>query len=101
MKQVIVKIKNEKEKVISKFYYTSQGQFFSYAFKDIIESINSNFKDCYELDIKIGNQYRLYKSIEEIYEDAAYYGIDFDEQVSNYLNSYDIKYYVKEYLPNI
>lgn len=96
MKQVIIRIRDVDGKLRDKFYYTSQAQFNSYAYKDILES---SLTSGYEIDIKFGNEYRTFKTYEELLDDAKFNCTDLDDEIYTLVNEYNVQYYLKQYLP--
>lgn len=96
MKQVIIRIRDVDGKLRNKFYYSNVSQFNTYAYKDIEES---NFMSGYELDIKVGNQYRVYRVYEDLCDSAKENGTDIYDEIYRLVYGYDLQYYIKEYLP--
>lgn len=93
MKQVIIKIRDIDGKLRAKEYFTNVAQFESFA----QDFISNNMTFGYEVQIKIGNQYSVYKCYEELLDDAKYNCNDFEEEIFSLIQN--CMYYVKNYLP--
>lgn len=96
MKQVIIRIKNEKGKVINKCYYTTQAQYNSYAFDDIVEVLKTTGVNKCEIDIKVGNQFRTFITVQDNIENCE---DSVKEQLYDCVHIYCLKQYIKDYLP--
>lgn len=102
MKQIIIRIKDYKGKLIAKDYYYSQVRFNDEA----AEFIFKNFEPGDEVQIKIGNLYTLYFTHSELMDAMQDYKIYDNLDLNHkqviqlkYIEDYSIQYYMKEYLP--
>lgn len=93
MKQVIIKIRDVDGKLRVKQYFTSVAQY-EYEAVDFIEN---NLGPCYEVEIKVGNQFKAYKLESDLASDANYNCTDIRQEIDSFitLNTY----YVEQYLP--
>lgn len=93
MKQVIIRIRDVDGKLRAKQYFTSVAQY-EYEAVDFIEN---NLGPCYEIEVKVGNQFRAYKLESDLAGDARYNGTSLKEEIDTFitLNTY----YVEQYLP--
>lgn len=98
MKQVIIRVQNERGRTFAKFYYTSYAQYYSYADKDVL----NYFKEGTSIYIKVGNQYSRFIDFEDCKETLEEYPQDYEDLKAvlwHDIYSYDVMFYVKEYLP--
>lgn len=100
MKQVIIRIRDDKNRLVAKDYYYSQAQYNSYAFKFIDEYLQPGM----EVQVKVGNQFSSFflhselidKYNEEKLVDKTY---TMDTALYDEIHSYSLNYYIKNYLP--
>ena len=102
MKQVIIRIRDDRGKLISKIYYTSQAQYFnsSYsAFKFISEQLLPGM----EVQIKVGNNYSKFFTYAECEDEVVLYPEEFknvDEVIYHEsVEDYSVNYFIRNYLP--
>lgn len=101
MKQIIIRVKDYKGRLIAKDYYYSQARFN----EEAAEFIYLNLNPGDEVQIKIGNLYCQYLTHSELLDIMKEYELDgYDyteyEVIRDYLiQGYSIQYYMKEYLP--
>jgi len=107
MKQVIIRIRDYKGRLISKNYYYSQAQYFENAF----DFIKNQLLPGMEVQIKIGNQYSKFFTYEECQNEAEEYKYVYSDNedlmyrtidgviYNNSIEDYSVKYYIKDYLP--
>ena len=98
MKQVIVRIRDCRPtyiKTIARHYFYSVSQY-EYEVMDCVK----NLLPGQEIYIKVGNLYSKFVSYEDILESCEINHTTFEEELyNNVVNDYNIKYYIKDYLP--
>lgn len=99
MKQVIVRLRDcriNSIKTIRKHHYYSQCQY--------REEVYNDFKDLMpgqEIFVKFGNKHAEFITYEEVLENSQLDNETFDDELYYMLtNSYNIDYYLRQYLPH-
>lgn len=95
MKNVIIRIRNNKGQIKAKFYYPTQSHFNTYSYKDVCENIQKGD----ELDVKVGTNYRTFTTYEEVEEEARINETDFEGQMWDWINNNFLKWEIEGYLP--
>ena len=95
MKQVIIYIKDKKDRTTEKCYLYSVAQFndLAYCF------LNNYLVKDKEAIIKIGNQYTSIRDYEDIMIEAKENGMSYHEAIKHWIGSYEIQNYVERHLP--
>lgn len=93
MKQVIIRIRDVDGKLRNKKYFTTVAQY-EYEATDFIYK---NLECGYEVELKVGNQFKAYTLECDLTSDARCNCTDIKEEIDTFitLNSY----YVEQYLP--
>ena len=93
MKQVIIRIRDVDGKLRAKEYFTSVAQFEDFA----ADYIEKNLGTCYEVEVKVGNQFKAYKLETELLDEAIDNNTTLWEQIDAFLATTST--YVRNYLP--
>ncbi len=92
MKQVIIRIRDVDGKLKAKEYFTSLNQYLY----DATDYINKHLDAGYEVDIKVGNLFRAYKTESDFTSDARFNVTSIKFEIESFVKS--ISYYVEQYL---
>ena len=93
MKQVIIRIRDVDGKLRAKEYFTTYAQYLDNA----VDYIENNLGCCYEVELKVGNQFRAYKLESDFQSDARFNLTSFRQEIDSWVTSN--AYYVEQYLP--
>lgn len=100
MKQVIIRIRDDKNKLVAKNYYYSKAQYNEGAY----EFIDKYLQPGMEVQVKVGNQfsqYFLHSDLIDRYNEEKLVDKDYtmDSALYDELHNYSLNYYIENYLP--
>ena len=98
MKQVIIRIQNEKGRTLEKYYYGSYNSYSYYAAQDVARELKKGLTAY----IRIGNVACRFIDYEDCELDLRDYPKDFEsieDVIYDKVHDCTLEYYVKDYLP--